>query len=200
MPGTLLAEPYPDAKQWRELVQSFSHEAIAHKLLLAHIPYVFKNEPAKHAVFRQIVADEFRVHATDVFIVGSEMAGRNLKGKDIDKLYSPESDIDALIVSEPLFTSLLMQSREWVREATRSKKQPGGSYHAPVLDKATFDSLNRLAENACKGIWRPNSLPGNAQVRPSTTTLWHLKATDKPPQRINPWKRMKGRMMRRMTS
>lgn len=165
MAGTLLAEAYPDAKQWRELVQNFSHEAIAHKLLLAHTPFVFKNEPAKYAVFRKIVADEFRVHATDVFIVGSAMAGRSLKGKDIDKLYSPDSDIDALIVSESLFTSLLMQSQDWVRTVTKSKKQPDGKYQVPELDKATIESLNRLAENACKGIWRPDSLPGKAQAR-----------------------------------
>lgn len=146
-------------------MQNFSHEAIAHKLLLAHTPFVFKSEPAKYSVFRKIVADEFRVHPTDVFIVGSAMVGRSPKGKEIDKLYSPKSDIDALIVSESLFTSLLMQSQEWVREVTKSKKQATGSYQAPVLEKPTIDSLNRLAENACKGIWRPDSLPGKAQAR-----------------------------------
>ena len=102
MPGTLLSEHYPNAQQWRELVRKFSHEAIAHKLLLSQIPFVFKNEPAKYAVFRRIVAGEFNVNPTDVFIVGSAMAGRSLKGTNIDVEYSPESDIDALIVSEPL--------------------------------------------------------------------------------------------------
>jgi hypothetical protein len=165
MSGTLLAVEYPDAKQWRELVQKFSHEAIAHKLLLSNIPFVFKNEPAKYAVFRRIVADEFRVQPTDVFIVGSAMAGRSLKGKDIDQIYSPESDIDALIVSEPLFTSLLMQSLEWVRDVTRSTKQKTAAYELPNLDEKEIGSLYRLADNACKGIWRPDSLPGKAQAR-----------------------------------
>ena len=165
MSGTLLAQPYPDANQWRELVKSFSHEAIAHKLLLAHVPFVFKSEPAKYAVFRKIIAAEFQVHPTDVFIVGSAMAGRSLVGKDIDRPYSPASDIDALIVSEPLFTSLLMQSQEWVRDATKSKKQPDGKYKVPTLDADTTECLHRLAENACKGIWRPDSLPGKAKAR-----------------------------------
>jgi hypothetical protein len=173
MAGTLLAAEYPDEKQWRELVKNFSHEAIAHKLLLSHIPFVFKNEPAKYAVFRRIVADEFRVQPTDVFIVGSAMAGRSLKGKSIHEAYSPESDIDALIVSEHLFTSLLMQSLEWVRDVTRSTRQdvPRSTsqrdvlYEVPSLERKEIESLNRLAENACKGIWRPDSLPGRAQAR-----------------------------------
>ncbi len=165
MPGTLLSEYYPNAQQWRELVRKFSHEAIAHKLLLSQIPFVFKNEPAKYAVFRRIVAGEFNVNPTDVFIVGSAMAGRSLKGTNIDEEYSPESDIDALIVSEPLFTSLLMQSLEWVRDVSRSKKQKDSSYEVPTLEKKDIESLNRLAENACKGIWRPDSLPGKAQAR-----------------------------------
>jgi len=165
MSGTLLAESYPSAEQWRDLVRNFSHEAIAHKLLLSHIPFVFRNEPAKYAVFRKIVSEEFRVYPTDVFIVGSAMAGRSLKGKSIDEEYSPASDIDALIVSEPFFTSLLMQSLEWVREISRSTKKEGGGYEVPNLEMSEVESLNRLAENACKGIWRPDSLPGRAQAR-----------------------------------
>jgi hypothetical protein len=165
MPSTLLAQSYPSSEEWRELVNSFSHEAIAHKLLLAQVPFVFKNEPAKYSVFRKIVADEFGVEPTNVFIVGSAMSGRSLKGKDIDKQYSAKSDIDTLIVSEPLFTSLLMQSLEWVQGVSRSTKQADGNYAPPTFDEKTVQSLNNLAENACKGIWRPDSLPGRADAR-----------------------------------
>ncbi|HKM83422.1 MAG TPA: hypothetical protein VJY15_20990 [Candidatus Acidoferrum sp.] len=116
-------------------------------------------------MFRKIVAQEFDVHPTDVFIVGSAMAGRSLKGKFIDKVYSPASDIDALIVSEPLFTSLLMQSLEWLRDVSKSQKQEDSSYEVPTLLRQDIEALNKLAENACKGIWRPDSLPGRAQAR-----------------------------------
>jgi hypothetical protein len=44
MPSSLLAKPYPTAEEWRKLVQQFSPEAIAHRFLLAHIPYVFRDE------------------------------------------------------------------------------------------------------------------------------------------------------------
>jgi hypothetical protein len=165
MPGTLLSAAYPDAAQWRELVKQFSDDAIAHKLLLAHIPYVFRNEPVKFAVFRRILADSFGVHPTDVFIVGSAMAGRSLVGKNIEQAYSSSSDIDTLIVSESLFTSLLMQSLEWVNAITESKKGSDDRFLAIQLDVDDVCCLNKLAANACRGIWRPDSLPKRVPAR-----------------------------------
>ena len=52
-----------------------------------------------------------------------------------------------------------------MRDVSRSKKQKDSSYEVPTLEKKDIESLNRLAENACKGIWRPDSLPGKAQAR-----------------------------------
>ena len=93
---TLLAVEYPSAEEWKSLLRTFSPEAISHKLLLASVPYVFRDEPLKFALFRRTIAESFGVRPTDIFIVGSALAGRSLKGKMIDKEYSGESDIDTL--------------------------------------------------------------------------------------------------------
>lgn len=162
--GSLLATAYPDPAQWREIVRTFAPEAVAHKLLLAHTPYIFKDEPLKFALFRRTIADAFGVAPTDVFIVGSAMSGRSLKGKDIEKAFSTDSDIDTLIISEHLFASYIMRSFEWVREVTRSEES-SGPYKAPKLDDGTVGHIGRLSMNACKGIWRPDSLPHGAVVR-----------------------------------
>lgn len=162
--GSLLATEYPDASQWREIVRTFAPEAVAHKLLLAHTPFIFKDEPLKFALFRRTIADAFGVAPTDVFIVGSAMSGRSLKGKDIETTFSSESDIDTLIISEHLFASYVMRSFEWVREVTRSQES-SGPYKAPKLDDETVGYIGRLSMNACKGIWRPDSLPQRAIVR-----------------------------------
>lgn len=163
--GSLLATPFPDPQQWRAILKTFSPEAVAHKLLLAHTPFIFKDEPLKFALFRRTIADAFKVSPTDVFIVGSAMSGRSLKGDEIEHLYSTESDIDTLIVSEHLFASYVMQSFEWVREITKSKDAPGQSYRAPNLEPEITGNIGRLSMNACKGIWRPDSLPQGAEVR-----------------------------------
>src|SRR5438552_11584675 len=100
---TLLAIEYPSASDWKELLRGFSVDAIAHKLLLGTIPYVFKDEPIKYALFKKTIAEAFAVNPTDIFVVGSALAGRSLKGKNIEKSYSADSDIDTLIISEHLF-------------------------------------------------------------------------------------------------
>ncbi len=165
MAGSLLATPYPTADEWRELVEVFSPEAIAHKLLLAQVPYVFRNEPLKYALFRRNIADGFRVEPTNVFIVGSAMAGRSLKGPEIDTEYSPKSDIDTLIVSEHLFTSYVMKSLEWVKDITKPTFAPGKQPQSPQLTPEHVKHVGWLANHAYKGIWRPDSLPKESAVR-----------------------------------
>lgn len=163
--SSLLATPYPDPQQWRAILKTFSPEAIAHKLLLAHTPFIFKDEPLKFALYRRTIADAFKVSPTEVFIVGSAMSGRSLKGDEIERLYSADSDIDTLIISEHLFASYVMHSFEWVRETTKSKGEHGQGYKAPTLDPETTGNIGKLSMNACRGIWRPDSLPQGAEVR-----------------------------------
>ncbi len=164
MPSSLLATPYPSADEWRKLVEEFSPEAIAHKLLLAHIPFVFKDEPLKFALFRKTIADAFGVEPSNVFIVGSAMAGRSLKGAAINKEYCSDSDIDTLVISESLFTYNVMQSLAWVKEITLpdfTGKQP----KSPEINSENSKYLGWLSAHAYKGIWRPDSLPPDAPAR-----------------------------------
>lgn len=161
--GSALATPYPSAEEWRALVRRFSPEAIAHKLLLASTPFVFRDEPLKFALFRRTVGDAFNVEPTNVFIVGSAMAGRSLKGRDIEQGYSAESDIDTLIVSEPLFTTCVMDSLDWVRQITKPDEDT--PRESPTINPEVTKHIGWLALHACRGIWRPDSLPPEAAAR-----------------------------------
>lgn len=163
MAPTLISLPYPTADEWRQLVESFSSEAIAHKLLLSQIPFVFRDEPLKYALFRINVAKIFEVEPSNVFIVGSGMSGRSLTADTLDNCYSASSDIDALVVSEPLFTSFLMKSLEWVNRIAPPKYNDGA--YMTLIDKRHHQSIGRLANNACRGIWRPDSLPDDAPAK-----------------------------------
>lgn len=162
---TILAADYPDALEWRKLLATFSGEAIANKLLLSSVPYVFRDEPLKFALFRRTIAESFGVQPTDIFIVGSALAGRSLKGKAIDKVYSSDSDIDTLIISEHLFAAFVMRSFEWIREVTKHSEDAEGHYKAPNLSPDAVTQIGRLSVNACKGIWRPDALPPGAAAR-----------------------------------
>lgn len=162
--GSLLATPYPTAEEWKKLVEEFSPEAIAHKLLLAHVPYVFKDEPLKFALFRKTIADAFNVEPTNVFIVGSAMAGRSLKGSAINKTYSTDSDFDTLIISEHLFTSYVMKSLAWVKDITMPDFS-GKTPKSPTINQEHSKFIGWLASHAYKGIWRPDSLPPDSEAR-----------------------------------
>lgn len=161
---TLLAVDYPTASEWKSLLKSFSPEAIAHKLLLSSVPYVFRDEPLKFALFRKTIAESFGVRPTDIFIVGSALAGRSLKGHTIEKEYSAESDIDTLIISEHLFATYVMRSFEWVKDVT-APEDKDEAYKPPELAPDVVKQIGRLSVNACKGIWRPDSLPQGAEAR-----------------------------------
>jgi len=165
MPGSLLSTAYPNPDQWKQLVKQFDAKAIAHKLLLAHIPFVFKDEPLKFALFRRTIADAFRIEPSNVFIVGSAMAGRSLKGKEIGKEYSSESDIDTLIVSEHLFTSYVIRSMDWLNEVSKPEFHKGKQPTSPVIPSDICKYIGWLSMHACKGIWRPDSLPPEATIR-----------------------------------
>jgi len=164
---TLLAVDYPSAEEWRSLLKIFSSEAVAHKMLLATVPFVFRDEPLKFALFRRTIAESFGVRPTDIFIVGSALAGRSLKGHAIEKEYTPssDSDIDTLIISEHLFASYVMRSFEWVKEVTAPEENDGGKYEAPTLTSEQITQIGRLSLNACKGVWRPDALPQGAIAR-----------------------------------
>lgn len=164
MSNTLLSKEYPTAEEWKKLVNQFAPDAIAHKLLLASVPFVFKEEPLKFALFKRNIADAFGVAPTDVFIVGSALAGRSLKGKHIDKKYSSQSDIDTLIISEHLFSKYVMHSFDWVKRIT-SPDDYEETYKAPKLSEQDVTNIGRLSMNASKGIWRPDSLPPDASAR-----------------------------------
>ncbi|MBO0936425.1 hypothetical protein J2I47_07685 [Fibrella sp. HMF5335] len=162
--GSLLATPYLTADEWRSLVEEFSPEAIAHKLLLSHVPFVFRDEPLKFALFRKTIADAFNVEPTSIFIVGSAMAGRSLKANFINKEYSTDSDFDTLIISEHLFTSYVMKSLAWVKDVTMpdySSKIP----KSPTISSEDSKHIGWLASHAYKGIWRPDSLPHTSEAR-----------------------------------
>ena len=161
---TLIAIDYPSVEQWKELLKTFSSQAIAHKMLLSTVPYVFRNEPFKFAVFRKVIADAFGVNPTDVFIVGSALAGRSLKAAELEQVYSSESDFDTLIISEPLFTSQVMKSLEWVSKITAPTWQDDKMI-TPELKKEDIIPIGRIATHACRGIWRPDALPKGASVR-----------------------------------
>jgi len=94
----------PSADEFKELVLKLDHHQILAKVfLLEGTPHVFARSPMKYVVFREQVADRFGVGSQDVCIVGSAKLGFSPSPHRYGKPFSETSDVDVVLISEPLF-------------------------------------------------------------------------------------------------
>src|SRR6266700_8357545 len=94
----------PPADKFRELVTKIdSHQVLSKVFLLEGVPYVFQKSPMKYVIFREQVADRFEIGSQDVCIVGSAKLGYSPSSYKFGTLFAETSDVDVVIISEPLF-------------------------------------------------------------------------------------------------
>lgn len=94
--------PTPD--EFRQLVLALdNHRVLAKVFLLEGTPSVFQKSPMKYVIFREQVADRFGIGSQDVCIVGSAKLGYSPSPHKYGVAFSETSDVDVVIISEPLF-------------------------------------------------------------------------------------------------
>lgn len=94
--------PSPD--QFKELVVKIdSHAVLAKVFLLEGVPYVLRDSPMKYIIFREQVAERFGIGSQDVCIVGSAKLGFSPSAHQFGRPFSETSDVDVVVISEPLF-------------------------------------------------------------------------------------------------
>jgi hypothetical protein len=102
--GLLGGSKTPSADEFKQLVQTLdNHRVLAKVFLLEGTPYVFEKSPMKYVIFREQVADRFNVGSQDVCIVGSAKLGFSPSPFTYGVPFSKTSDVDVVIISEPLF-------------------------------------------------------------------------------------------------
>src|SRR6266481_4019377 len=80
-----------------------SHRGLAKVYILEGTPYVFAASPMKYVIFREQVADRFEVGSQDVCIVGSAKLGYSPGSHRFGTPFAETSDVDVVIIAEPLF-------------------------------------------------------------------------------------------------
>jgi hypothetical protein len=94
--------PSPD--EFKQLCTAIeSHQVLAKVFLLEGVPFVFEKSPMKYVIFREQVAERFGVGSQDVCIVGSAKLGYSPSPYQFGTPFSEQSDVDVVIISEPLF-------------------------------------------------------------------------------------------------
>lgn len=100
----LAGQKTPTSEELKQLVLALdNHRVLAKVFLLEGTPFVFENRPMKYVIFREQVADRFEIGSQDVCIVGSAKLGYSPSGHKFGTPFAETSDVDVVIISEPLF-------------------------------------------------------------------------------------------------
>lgn len=78
-------------------------DVVAKVFLLEGTPFVFSSSPMKYLIFREQVADRFKIGYQDVCIVGSAKLGFSPSPQKFGKPFAESSDVDVVIISSEMF-------------------------------------------------------------------------------------------------
>src|SRR5580698_9062945 len=100
----LTGKQTPTSVELRQLILALdNHRVLAKVFLLEGTPFVFEGRPMKYVIFREQVADRFEIGSQDVCIVGSAKLGYSPSSHKFGTPFAETSDVDVVIISEPLF-------------------------------------------------------------------------------------------------
>jgi hypothetical protein len=100
----LAGQKTPTSEEFKQLISALdNHRVLAKVFLLEGTPFVFENRPMKYVIFREQVADRFEIGSQDVCIVGSAKLGYSPSPHKFGTPFAETSDVDVVIISEPLF-------------------------------------------------------------------------------------------------
>src|SRR5258707_14909464 len=100
----LAGQKTPSSEELKQLILALdNHRVLAKVFLLEGTPFVFENRPMKYVIFREQVADRFEIGSQDVCIVGSAKLGYSPGSHKFGTPFAETSDVDVVIISEPLF-------------------------------------------------------------------------------------------------
>jgi len=100
----LTGKQTPTSDELRQLILALdNHRVLAKVFLLEGTPFVFEGRPMKYVIFREQVADRFEIGSQDVCIVGSAKLGYSPSAHKFGTPFAETSDVDVVIISEPLF-------------------------------------------------------------------------------------------------
>lgn len=164
----------PQADDFRQLIlQLDTHRVLAKVFLLEGTPFVFEKSPMKYVIFREQVADRFGVGSQDVCIVGSARLGFSPAAYKYGTPFSKTSDVDVVIISEPLFDrgsrelfGVLNQMEPPVHKLRPFLEGNGQGHGAPpVVELSDWKDMKEAVRNFVFQNFNPGLLPMEHPLR-----------------------------------
>jgi hypothetical protein len=158
----------PTAEEFKHLVLALdNHRVLAKVFLLEGTPYVFEKSPMKYVIFREQVADRFNIGSQDVCIVGSAKLGFSPSPHKYGQPFSETSDVDVVIISEPLFYKgsgcLFSVVNEWGPSVYEIKSAKPGS--PPKVGIEEWRKVKDAIRNFVYENFNPGLLPPDHPLR-----------------------------------
>ena len=170
----LAGQNRPKPEEFKKLIlQLDNHEILAKVFVLDGTPYVFEKSPMKYMVFKEQVAERFRVGSHDVCIVGSAKLGFSPSPHKFGTLFHEKSDVDVVIISEPLFNHAsreLFAVLNQIEPATykiRPFLSDNGSKKGsqPLVDLGDWKTVKEAIRNFVFQNFNPGLLPYDHPLR-----------------------------------
>lgn len=159
----------PTAAEFKDLILALdNHRVLAKVFLLEGVPYVFQSSPMKYVIFREQIADRFNIGSQDVCIVGSAKLGFSPSGHKFGVPFSETSDVDVVIISEPLFykgSRQLFVTLNNLNPSAYDAKNAKGKANPPVVDLKSWVSVKDSIRNFVYENFNPGLLPHDHPLR-----------------------------------
>jgi len=167
----LAGQKTPTADEFKQLILALdNHRVLAKVFLLEGTPFVFENRPMKYVIFREQVADRFEIGSQDVCIVGSAKLGYSPSAHKFGTPFAETSDVDVVIISEPLFYRGSRQLFETINQlepsvySARSARFDKGKT-PPVVDLDDWLKVKDSVRNFVYQNFNPGLLPPDHPLR-----------------------------------
>ena len=166
----LTGQKTPTSEEFKQLILALdNHRVLAKVFLLEGTPFVFENRPMKYVIFREQVADRFEIGSQDVCIVGSAKLGYSPSSHKFGTPFADTSDVDVVIISEPLFYRGSKQLFETLNQLEPSVFSVRSSFEksktVPVVDLDDWVKVKESIRNFVYQNFNPGLLPPNHPLR-----------------------------------
>jgi hypothetical protein len=123
-----LIDPFPLAGDFKNIVQGIAfeeHEHVCRLWLSEGIPFAFRTAPMLYETMRAWIGGQLDVHPKSITLIGSGRMGYSLAPSPAyGREFSPESDLDFSVVSEPLFVRLREVFAQWQKDLVDGHVRP----------------------------------------------------------------------------
>jgi hypothetical protein len=104
---------YPTPGQFGEILRAQPLDDVVRQHVFQGVPYVFRNKPSSMQRLTDHLCSKMNVTADNIAVVGSAKIGFSLSPDNFPRKFSSLSDIDVVIVSEPLFDEVWQTMLRW---------------------------------------------------------------------------------------